>query len=220
METSGWIYAISSDNYADDHMKIGMTQEASPETRRYNMANVQGLIEPIPLKIEFARYVENCAEAEKTLHTIFKANRVKGKEWFIGISRDSIYAAFSLFSGTWYNFTQQIVKKKITKQPTIQMCLKDGDKVRNKNVPDSVVIYCMEKGGLFDSETGNLYYSLADLETKLNIPTSKRAWHTSEVFYNDTWIRIADYRDVWLAKNPNVQCEQTDDNEYENELSD
>lgn len=187
----GWIYLISCDRYPEDWNKVGMTTQADPMWRRNEMANVEGLIDPIPLRIEFAKKVANCAEAEKLIHNIFKANRVPGKEWFKGIARDSFFIVFDLIPGEWYQGTTPIPKKPKAPRVTLGMCLVDGDEVRCRDNPDYIVVYDAAKACLVHRPTGKVHLTLASLETK----PSKRAWETCEVQAdNGQWIRMSDYR--------------------------
>jgi hypothetical protein len=188
----GWVYLISCDDYPPDWNKVGRTSQEDPVTRRNEMANVEGVIDAIPLKIEFAKKVANCIETERRIHNIFKANRVPGKEWFKGISRDSFFDVFDVIPGEWYQGVTLTPKKPKAPRITIDMILVEGDKVRNKENPAYVVDYDANKRRLVHMETGTFYYTLSSLETK----PSKRSWETCEVFYDDQWIRMSDYRRI------------------------
>jgi hypothetical protein len=191
----GWVYLISCDDYPPDWNKVGMTTQTDPMWRRNEMANAEGLIETIPLRIEFAKKVANCAETEKLIHNIFKANRVPGKEWFKGISRESFFIVFDLIPGEWYQGITLTPKKPKTMRVTLGMCLVDGDKVRCRDNPDYIVKYDAVKACLVEPDSGKTYVTLASLETK----PSKRAWETCEVLGdNNMWIRMSDYRRLKL----------------------
>ena len=189
----GWVYLILCDNYPQDWNKVGRTSQEDPMTRRNEMANVEGVIDAIPLKIEFAKKVANCIETERRIHNIFKANRVPGKEWFKGISRDSLFDVFDLIPGEWYQGVTLTPKKPKTPRVTLGMCLADGDKVRCKDNPDYIVKYDAVKACLVEPDSGKMYVTLASIETK----PSKRAWETCEVLGdNNQWIRMSDYRRI------------------------
>lgn len=209
METSGWVYLISSDNYPSDWNKVGKTTQ-DPMCRLREMANVEGLVDSIPLKLEFAKKVPNCTDTEKLIHAIFKGNRVTGKEWFKGVSRDSFLLVFDLMPGDeWYTGIT-LTPKKITgpRRTPLETVFVDGDKVRAKENPERVVEYDASKKYFIDRETGKTFTALRALE----LTPSKSSWTKCEVLMKNEWIRVSDYRDMKF-NTPISECDDDDDEE-------
>ena len=209
METSGWVYLISCDNYPSDCNKVGKTTQ-DPMCRLKEMASVEGLMDSIPLKLEFAKKVPNCTDTEKLIHAIFKGNRVPGKEWFKGVSRHSFLLVFELMPGEeWYTGITLTPKKIIVPRRTpLETVFVEGDKVRSKENPERVVEYDASKKCFIDRNTGDVFTSLKALE----VTPSKSSWTKCEVLVKNDWIRVSDYRDTKF-NTPISECDDDDDEE-------
>ena len=191
----GWVYLISCDEYPPDWNKVGKTTQ-DPMCRLNEMASVEGLVDSIPLRLEFAKKVPNCTDTEKLIHNIFKGNRVPGKEWFKGVSRDSFLLVFDLIPGDeWYTGITLAPKKSIGPRRTpLETIFADGDKVRAKEKPERVVEYDATKKCFVDRETGGIFTALKALE----VTPSKSSWTKCEILVKNDWMRVSDYRHMKL----------------------
>ena len=115
----GYLYCLSNPAFDENTYKIGYTK--NDPNLRMSQLNTTGVI--YPFKLEFAKYVYNYAEKEKTLHLILDKYRINPNREFFKLNINEIKLLFDLLDGTWYENKKQykIPSKNIIKesnQPT------------------------------------------------------------------------------------------------------
>lgn len=97
---SGFVYCIANSSMPD-LVKIGMTSRTVEE--RLSEANSNSTWTPFPYHVEFAKWVLNAEQREKTLHRIFHSYRVSpNREWF-RVPVDTVRLHFELMDGPWWS---------------------------------------------------------------------------------------------------------------------
>lgn len=106
MANSGYLYCMS--NAAMPEMyKVGYT-ERDP-TERLKEANQHDTWRPpCPYVIEFAKWVTDVKEKEKTLHKVLAETRVSERQEFFRLELSQIKLLFSLTDGDWWTMHQPL----------------------------------------------------------------------------------------------------------------
>lgn len=92
--TKGWVYAMTTQSHG--YIKIGVTT-LHPEVRAFQLTNATAA--PHPFKVLHCREVEDCNEAEATLHRLFDDRRVNEGREFFAISPDEAGIALDEIAG-------------------------------------------------------------------------------------------------------------------------
>lgn len=89
---SGWVYVLKNPLFPD-LVKIGCTKH-HPAIRCRELSSPTCC--PAPFQVIYARRFQDRFVAEKSIHHIFKENRVGNKEFFKGLSASAISRAFEM----------------------------------------------------------------------------------------------------------------------------
>jgi hypothetical protein len=95
---SGNVYCLSNPSYPNTY-KIGYTAKTMVE--RMQELHSTGVI--YPFKLEVAKQVNNCKEAESKLHAILNKYRVVKNREFFKIDLEKIKMLFEMLEGDYYN---------------------------------------------------------------------------------------------------------------------
>jgi len=191
MIQTGYLYCFSNSSMPGI-LKIGMT-ERSPKIRLNEANTTDTWRPPTKYKIEFAKFVNNPIEKEKTVHLLLEkyTERVDPRREFFRTSSQEVLNLFELMDGEWYSEQNNEVNLKGCRD--MRKCFKHGQRIRHTIGSTNTWT------GIYDSsKNGILYYgkfltlhafAMSHYKSERPDRTSNvNAWKECECEVNGEWV--------------------------------